>query len=100
MAAAFGFNLAKSPIETIFIDANSAAAAVAFMLINVRVGLGWAATQSRTWRDAMHESQFRTAGGELRFALSQESPKSSKLHTVLSAGRISMTEQSERPSTI
>jgi hypothetical protein len=89
MAAAFGFNLAKSPIETIFIDANPAAAGVAFMLINVRVGLGWAATQNRTWS----ESQFRTVGGELCFTVTEETQGSS-------LGRDSTTAKSESPSVV
>jgi hypothetical protein len=92
MATGFGLQLAKSPVSTIFIEAGPAAAAVAFMLINVRVGLGWAATQNRAWRDTTYD--FKMADGELRFALTTDP---SILCSVLNIGHKSTTNASERP---
>ncbi|KAJ3563461.1 hypothetical protein NP233_g8929 [Leucocoprinus birnbaumii] len=91
MATAFGLSIGRSQIENIFIDANPAVAGITFMLINVRVGLGWAATQSLTWRDALQESQFKATRGEMRFALTQLTPESSMLQGVSSGVRSSIS---------
>jgi hypothetical protein len=99
MIIAFGFNLAKSPIQTIFINSHGVAAGLTFMLLNVRVGLSWAVTHSPTWRDLLQESQFRAAGGELRFELTQETPALTTTNPVLSLKLNSTTEQVNESST-
>ncbi|KAF9447256.1 hypothetical protein P691DRAFT_760938 [Macrolepiota fuliginosa MF-IS2] len=69
MAVAFVLNLVKSPVEGLLIDSCPSVAGISFMLINVRVGLGWASTQSPVWEQATQASRFESTGTGLRFAL-------------------------------